>query len=514
MGNFAKKLRKKIFENNQEEKKMKTNPKENEGEGILHFKIPTSKASSDKIKIQKTSEKEPDKYLVDEDSLVKVDDFKVHSKERGTSRVKFFIPKDKEEQKELIKKSESKVSVINKDDEKKEVDWGDLKEIIKTSNDIQQVIVEQIRLMDAARVRLVFDLENPEQLEKQKFDVLEKLQSEKKITSQEVTKKEVQSKKIDLYNLEQKINRDLFKEREDEKIEEAEIIKEVQKEKSDIKINSEVKSPDTIAEAPSESTTTPKDIAEKEDKEDKVLSLANQQKDVSEEGEQGKQLSVRDDDNVEYRKVVFLRKPERKVMDPRYFYQAKNHLELFKLGSSYHDDYKNGLKSFAFNSVGLDEERQQTVFGLSAFFGHQVKIEATIIAYDLENTFYLKKLGDLTRNKQYVFDEGLAYEYYSTTGLKIISFRELVRLAQNFRRHGIEEFLQDLVEKSDLVLWDLPNMDVMDKHKEIYFPVTRMIDYVTFVVRKDDSRISDINRMIDYYNKYNVRIKGIVMSTK
>ena len=52
------------------------------------------------------------------------------------------------------------------------------------------------------------------------------------------------------------------------------------------------------------------------------------------------------------------------------FYKVSNHLELFKVGTSFYKDYKEGFKSFAISSTGYHSSQQQTILGLASFFDH------------------------------------------------------------------------------------------------------------------------------------------------
>ena len=67
----------------------------------------------------------------------------------------------------------------------------------------------------------------------------------------------------------------------------------------------------------------------------------------------------------------------------KYFYKVRNHHELFKIGSSFYNDFKMGVKSFAISSTGYPQSQQNSILGLASFFDHKEDVRIGIVSNNL-----------------------------------------------------------------------------------------------------------------------------------
>lgn len=218
-----------------------------------------------------------------------------------------------------------------------------------------------------------------------------------------------------------------------------------------------------------------------------------------------------DAEEATYKRQTLIRKT-RKNKPNDYYYQARNHRDLFKVGNSYYEDVKAGHKSFCFTSVNAEEEQQKTVFGITAFFNYHSDLKVTIVTDSIEDTYYLKHMKGLERKTRSVLGGDFHYEYYAVDGIDIIELSEFRNIFNHLNHFTFNEFLDELLTTSGLVLWDLPEIGKLDKEKEMYFPITMVVEYVSLIVRSEENKIKDIDRMLDYYHKYNISVKGLIFS--
>ena len=130
----------------------------------------------------------------------------------------------------------------------------------------------------------------------------------------------------------------------------------------------------------------------------------------------------------------------------------------------------------------------------------------------MEDSYYLKFIKNLERKVGNVFDESFQYEYYSSDGIDIVEIKELRNIFHHIEHFAFNDFLQLLCERADITLWDLPEIKKLDRDKEMYFPMTMVVESVSLVVSTEETRLEDIEKMLDYYDKYNVKVKGIIFS--
>ena len=65
------------------------------------------------------------------------------------------------------------------------------------------------------------------------------------------------------------------------------------------------------------------------------------------------------------------------------------------------------------------------------------------------------------------FDEDISYFVHSCRGIDFIEYLELSKVESRIRHYDFEDFVEHLVDSYDLLLWDLPDLIILDHTKEI-----------------------------------------------
>jgi hypothetical protein len=217
------------------------------------------------------------------------------------------------------------------------------------------------------------------------------------------------------------------------------------------------------------------------------------------------------DKNLKYEKHTLTKKKNRSYK--AYYYRAKDHMELYKVGSSYLKDFRSGLKAFSFSSIGIDKDREKTVFGICSFFNYHEDLNICILTASLKNSFYEYICKDYEDKEMSVFDEDLSLSIKRGRGFDLIQYKDLKKIERKIQHYDFETFIDYLSDRYDLLLWDLPSFDILDTNKELYFPIIRALDNVSLIIKKDISKINEISEVISYFRRYQVDIKGLLYSS-
>lgn len=372
------------------------------------------------------------------------------------------------------------------------VDPENLKSFIENNKDIKHVIIEKISINESTRVSLLFEpsnLENHEELSRTLLDELEICHEQNQL----------REPVFSFVEIEEIINKEFFEgenitlKRESKDIGEEEK-NEGKAKKSSFKLR--LKEPELNNEDKSS------------------LSPLNNKKSPSHNNRDTLKLKLKSDQlkegEINYEKHTLTR--NRKKSNNSFYYKAKDHVELYKVGNSFLKDFKSGLKSFSFSSKGLKEEQEKSVSGVFSFFGYHEDLRIAIITQKLSGSYYTKFVDDRHKKEGTVFDEDLYYHFFIAEGLEVIEFEELRKVERKIKSYNFEDFLEEMIGNFDLVLWDLPDIEVLDSNKELFFPIIRCLDNISFVVGKDRSKMSDIDEMISYFKRYQIPIKGLLFS--
>lgn len=402
----------------------------------------------------------------------------------------------------------TKISIVDKVGEK-EISRGELESYITQNKKINKIVIEEVKANDVKRTNLIFD---------------ERKKPRKKWIPKSIKAATIETQLNNdfLNNTLQKTNtlKSEFEEAvallgkkpsQKEKVipkVEAEVIDEVDfKPKS--KEAEEFFADIDFGSAPNNKSEETNGVhlednieSKKSEKQDEAV-FAN----LSLEEESSKKQSVAE---VEISRHEFKRKGKKSLS--KLYYKVKNHIELFKLGDSYLRDFNRGIKSLAFNSSGIKCERERTVLGVTSFLNYNAKVTVTVVTDDLQKTLYHNFVPDLEEIKKPILNEDISYTCYATQGVEFVEFSEICDVMYQLGNTSFEEYIENFVESSDVVLWDLPELKEMDNKKEVFYPVIRSLESVSLIVKANQSKYSDLYEVKDYFEKYKVPFKGLVLA--
>ena len=194
------------------------------------------------------------------------------------------------------------------------------------------------------------------------------------------------------------------------------------------------------------------------------------------------------------------------------YFKTKNHLELYKMGTQYQVDFESGYKNFAFNSIGEGAVAQATIMGLASFFSYHHGVYSTIVTMDYKQSYFSKILPDLKLRHKAI--EGVTYKVYEGAGIEIIEYGQFRSILENTRVDIYENFLNTFVYNCEMVLWDFPHQKVMDSQRELFFPLMKRLSNISIIMERSRTKANDLKNLIEYYSRYNVNVKGVMLAAE
>ena len=244
----------------------------------------------------------------------------------------------------------------------------------------------------------------------------------------------------------------------------------------------------------------------------KVSSVAHPRPRTQEEMANGlRQISEKYERKTSHEKAVYKRTP--KGHKNEYFYKVKSHQELYQIGMSYYRDMANGNKSMAFITHDSHKHLKDSILAIASFIKYQEDLKILIVSLGLENGSYMHVVNECKKHGTVVGenDDNIP-TIYEHAGLSFLDFKEIFSFRSRFDETGYGELIDYLVSSYDLVMWDVPKLDDLKVSKEEYFPIFIAFDKVSIVVKKQGDKYEDINEMKKFFNKYGIKIKGILFS--
>jgi len=222
-----------------------------------------------------------------------------------------------------------------------------------------------------------------------------------------------------------------------------------------------------------------------------------------------RQISEKYERKTSHEKAVYKRTP--KGHKNEYFYKVKSHQELYQIGMSYYRDMANGNKSMAFITHDSHKHLKDSILAIASFIKYQEDLKILIVSLGLENGSYMHVVDECKKNGTIVGenDENIP-TIYEHAGLSFLDFKEIFSFRSKFDETGYGELIDYLVSSYDLVMWDVPKLDDLKVSKEEYFPIFIAFDKVSIVVKKQGDKFEDINEMKKFFNKYGIKIKGVL----
>jgi hypothetical protein len=190
------------------------------------------------------------------------------------------------------------------------------------------------------------------------------------------------------------------------------------------------------------------------------------------------------------------------------YYKIKNHKDLYNLGKSYLKDLSEGSKCFGLGYVNDKQMSVDTILGLGSYFRYHTNLRVCCLI-DVQR--HLEALeshlgaGPVTNLKS--FSEELQMDMYSTTLMDMIDIHQMERSNIDFR-----DLVKKIYNSYDVVFVELPEVSSMDQKRNLFFPLVNILDNISLILKFKDSTYSAIEKEVEFFKKYDVKVKGVLLS--
>lgn len=188
------------------------------------------------------------------------------------------------------------------------------------------------------------------------------------------------------------------------------------------------------------------------------------------------------------------------------FFKIKNHHEAFSLGASFAKDLDAGKSSFGIYGDSESSSKCNTIYALMAFMVYQRGLHVTAI------------LGDEYQNvKKLITDALEAVEVVTgmVAGIKCEHIGDVTLIKESdFSILGVDaisSFMNKNKEQNKPVFIDLPNRIKAEGSMGRMLPLYRLIDSFTLVMDSKRASISDVRQDLHFMRCYGFTLKGVVL---
>ena len=206
-------------------------------------------------------------------------------------------------------------------------------------------------------------------------------------------------------------------------------------------------------------------------------------------------------------------KEKKRPLSP-YFYRVQNHHELFKIGSSFFNDFMSGVKSFAISSTGYQSSQQRSILGIASYFDHQEDVKIGIVSDNL----YLGAFRDIVKSSTKIdlnfstletgFEVSTFYNHFD-----FIDLNNIIALGSQLDS-DYEDFLDELMDMYDVIFWDVPELYKLQAEKEIFFPIVMKFESLSIIVAKSNSHTEEVADIKSFFLGYGINLKGLLLDSK
>ena len=200
----------------------------------------------------------------------------------------------------------------------------------------------------------------------------------------------------------------------------------------------------------------------------------------------------------------------------KYFYSIANHHELFKLGSSFYNDYQQGVKSFAISSTGYQTSQQNSILGIASYFDRQESdVNIAIISDNLFDGVF-KGIVEASDEEDLKLDsinmKTKVFRFHEH--FDFLDLEDLIKFKDDHGEMCYEDALDSIIAEYDVIFWDVPEIYKIQEKSEIYFPVISRYDSLSIIVNTKGTCHKDIEEIRSFFFSYGINLKGLLFDSQ
>ena len=210
------------------------------------------------------------------------------------------------------------------------------------------------------------------------------------------------------------------------------------------------------------------------------------------------ELEIVPEAKLDLKPAVEIHEEKIKVV-PFFELRLENPEAVYKVGHSFLSDIENGKKHFGFASH-VKHGCESMLLVYASFIQHSLKKPVLVVVKDMTSS-------DLDHHRM-KFEEGqlLNWKTWEWGDLCFVDHKQLISTEKEFAKTELE-FIHN---HFSAILWSLPVGNTNDRFQQVFLSVLGKLNSVTMVVEKGATESKAINKTADYYNCFNVPVKGVL----
>lgn len=191
------------------------------------------------------------------------------------------------------------------------------------------------------------------------------------------------------------------------------------------------------------------------------------------------------------------------------YFKTVNHVDLYKIGSFYHEIINQKKKTFAFYGVNLEAKVKDTIIGLASFFNYHHELKITVIVDEYSHQWM--EAVPCTQMENRVCQKNISYRVLINDGIEIIELKHLREIAAK-NNLDYDVIVDKVVDDAEILFWELPKVSRLEDDREVYFPLWLNLDGVSLVIDKGETKTSQLKPFLNFCDKSDKKIFGVIFS--
>lgn len=206
---------------------------------------------------------------------------------------------------------------------------------------------------------------------------------------------------------------------------------------------------------------------------------------------------------------------EKKNKPTDFFYRVSNPGQLAKIGQSYLEDFKNGVKNFAITSTNYKASQQRTVLALASYFDHLFDMKILIISDSLNKGVFEEVMSvKKTEFKSVSGSDNKIEVNHFYHHFDLVDLNKLLSLTAGDKpTFEFEVAMNSLLDEYDIVFWDTPIINTHKNNSKVYSHSISYFESLTIIVSPAVSRASDVNEIKEHFTSMGVNVKGVLFDS-
>ncbi len=218
----------------------------------------------------------------------------------------------------------------------------------------------------------------------------------------------------------------------------------------------------------------------------------------------------------DYSILDFKKREEKKYLTDKiasYFSRFSNHDELFRIGKSFMDDFKLGIKNFAITSSGYKNSQQRTALAIVCYFDYVDQYKIAIVSDQLKHAVFHDLLKDSVLKEHQLSHYGDSVQYHSFQHqVDFIDYNEIMKIYDQHLYSKTFDFeIKTILDQYDIVLWDTPEIDKMKLNLQFHYRISHFYESLTMIVSPNASSGKKVDIVKKFFNNFNVRMSRVLL---